>query len=225
MRCVRDNGGAMTPANRVAMPKLMIFDFDGTLADSFGFFLSVQRTLAERHGFRAVQADEVDAARRLSTRALLKASGLRSWRVPLVAADFIGLMRAAPPVALFPGIAEVLKTLHAGGTRLAVVSSNSVENVQRALGPELSARFARIDGGAHLLGKQRALRGVLRGTGHAASHAVYVGDQVADWDAARAVGLPFAAVAWGYAHPEVFAGLTGAQLIEHVGGLLALDAR
>ncbi|MBO9768993.1 MULTISPECIES: HAD hydrolase-like protein [Xanthomonas] len=207
------------------MPALIIFDFDGTLADSFGFFLSTQRLLAERHGFRAAQAHEVDDARRLSTRELLKASGLSAWRVPWVAADFIRLMRAAPPVALFPGIAHTVSALHAGGARLAVVSSNSVENVQRALGAELSARFAVIEGGAHLLGKQRALRRVLHATGHPASQAVYVGDQVADWEAAQVVGLPFAAVAWGYAHPDVFAGLAGTQLIARVEDLLALGTR
>ncbi|MBO9740500.1 HAD hydrolase-like protein [Xanthomonas axonopodis pv. begoniae] len=207
------------------MPALIIFDFDGTLADSFGFFLSTQQLLAERHGFRAAQAHEIDDARRLSTRELLKASGLSAWRVPWVAADFIRPMRAAPPVALFPGIAHMVSALHAGGTRLAVVSSNSVENVQRALGAELSARFAVIEGGAHLLGKQRALRRVLRATGHTASQAVYVGDQVADWEAAQVVGLPFAAVAWGYAHPDVFAGLAGTQLIARVEDLLALGTR
>ncbi|TQT19845.1 HAD hydrolase-like protein [Xanthomonas perforans] len=191
------------------MPALIIFDFDGTLADSFGFFLSTQRLLAERHGFRAAQAHEVDDARRLSTRELLKASGLSAWRVPWV--------------ALFPGIAHTVGALHAGGSRLAVVSSNSVENVQRALGAELSATFAVIEGGAHLLGKQRALRRVLRATGHTASQAVYVGDQVADWEAAQLVGLPFAAVAWGYAHPDVFAGLAGTRLIERVEDLLALS--
>jgi phosphoglycolate phosphatase len=115
------------------MAALIIFDFDGTLADSFGFFLSTQQLLAAQHGFRAAQAHEVHDARRLSTRALLKQSGLPTWRVPLVAADFIRLMRAAPPAALFPGIAQTLSARHAGGTRLAVVSSNSVENVQRAL--------------------------------------------------------------------------------------------
>ncbi|MCC4610950.1 HAD hydrolase-like protein [Xanthomonas campestris pv. esculenti] len=204
------------------MAALIIFDFDGTLADSFDFFLSTQRVLASRHGFRAVEAHEVDAARRLSTRELVKTSGLSAWRLPLVAADFIRLMRAAPPVALFDGIATVLTELHAGGTRLAVVSSNSVENVQRALGAALSAKFAVIEGGSHLLGKQRALRRVLRATGYRAAQAVYVGDQVADWEAAQAVGLPFAAVAWGYAHPEVFAGLAGTLLIERVDALLAL---
>ncbi|MCC8626106.1 HAD hydrolase-like protein [Xanthomonas vesicatoria] len=207
------------------MPALIIFDFDGTLADSFGFFLSTQRALATRHGFRAAQAHEVDAARKLTTRELLKQSGLPAWKVPLVAADFVRLMRGAPPAALFPGIAQTVSTLHAGGTRLAVVSSNAVDNVQRALGEDLSAKFAVIEGGAHLLGKQRALRRVLRATSHTPAQAVYVGDQVADWEAAQVLGLPFAAVAWGYAHPEVFAGLAGTQLIEHVPDLLALGVQ
>lgn len=209
----------------VPMPALIIFDFDGTLADSFGFFLSTQRALATRHGFRAAQAHEVDAARKLTTRELLKQSGLPAWKVPLVAADFVRLMRGAPPAALFPGIAQTVSTLHAGGTRLAVVSSNAVDNVQRALGEDLSAKFAVIEGGAHLLGKQRALRRVLRATSHTPAQAVYVGDQVADWEAAQVLGLPFAAVAWGYAHPEVFAGLAGTQLIEHVPDLLALGVQ
>ncbi|MEN9139487.1 HAD hydrolase-like protein [Xanthomonas vesicatoria] len=207
------------------MPALIIFDFDGTLADSFGFFLSTQRALAARHGFRAAQTHEVDAARKLTTRELLKQSGLPAWKVPLVAADFIRLMRGAPPAALFPGIAQTVSTLHAGGTRLAVVSSNAVDNVQRALGEDLSAKFAVIEGGAHLLSKQRALRRVLRATSHTPAQAVYVGDQVADWEAAQVLGLPFAAVAWGYAHPEVFAGLAGTQLIEHVPDLLALGVQ
>ncbi|KAB7762145.1 HAD hydrolase-like protein [Xanthomonas maliensis] len=204
------------------MPALIIFDFDGTLADSFGFFLDSQRALAARHGFRAVEAHEVDAARRLSTRALLKASGLPFWRVPQVAADFIGLMRAAPPMPLFAGIAEVLHALHGQQIRLAVVSSNAVENVQRALGPALSERFERIEGGAHLLGKQRALRRVLRSTGVRPDQAIYVGDQVADWEAAQTVRLPFAAVAWGYAHPDVFQGLPNTRLLEHVTDLHTL---
>ncbi|MGV7195744.1 HAD-IA family hydrolase [Xanthomonas axonopodis] len=207
------------------MAALIIFDFDGTLADSFGFFLSTQRDLAARHGFRAAETHEVDAARRLSTRALIKQSGLPAWKVPLVAADFIRLMRAAPPAALFPGIAQTVSALHAGGTRLAVVSSNSAENVQRVLGEELSTKFTLIEGGAHLLGKQRALRRVLRATSHTPAQAIYVGDQVADWEAAQVLGLPFAAVAWGYAHPEVFAGLAGTQLIERVEDLLALGVR
>jgi len=39
--------------------RLAIFDFDGTLADSWPFFMSVFNEIADQHGFR-----RVDAARR-----------------------------------------------------------------------------------------------------------------------------------------------------------------
>lgn len=32
--------------------RLVLFDFDGTLADAFPFFLSVFNTIADRHGFK-----------------------------------------------------------------------------------------------------------------------------------------------------------------------------
>ena len=37
----------------------------------------------------------------------------------------------------------------------------------------------------------------------AAREAIYVGDELRDADAARAVGIAFGAVTWGYATPEV----------------------
>jgi phosphoglycolate phosphatase len=39
--------------------RLAIFDFDGTLADSFPFFVRVINQLAEQHGFKKVDLDLV----------------------------------------------------------------------------------------------------------------------------------------------------------------------
>ena len=43
--------------------ELAVFDFDGTLADSFPFFASVYNALADRYGFRRVSAEEVTERR------------------------------------------------------------------------------------------------------------------------------------------------------------------
>jgi hypothetical protein len=48
-RCEEDPLAMMRQS---ATYKLAIFDFDGTLADSFPFFLSVFNTIADRHGFK-----------------------------------------------------------------------------------------------------------------------------------------------------------------------------
>ena len=98
---------------------LIIFDFDGTLADSFPFFVATHNLLARRHGFAEVAEAEVDGLRALPTRALLARSGLPAWRLPWVARDFVRAMAAAPSIPLFGGIPEVLRTLHAAGITLA----------------------------------------------------------------------------------------------------------
>lgn len=181
---------------------LVIFDFDGTLADSFPFFVQAQHELAKRHGFTAIAQERVESLRRLGTRELLRELDFPRWKVPIVAADFIRMMRNAPPVPLFPGVAEALRALHGGGVRLAILTSNSVDNVRRVLGTELMATIERVDGGAHMLGKHRRIARMLGQAGTLGRDAIYVGDQVTDGEAARRAGVAFAAVGWGYAHAD-----------------------
>jgi phosphoglycolate phosphatase len=178
---------------------LAIFDFDGTLADSFPFFLTVHNRLARKHGFAEVAEHEVEGLRGLATRELAARSGLPAWKLPIVARDFMAHMQAAEPVPLFAGVAEALREARARGLRLALVTSNSRENVSRTLGDSLVALFDPVDCGASMFGKASRLRRVLRRLGVDAARAIYVGDQTADGEAAQAAGMAFGAVAWGYA--------------------------
>jgi phosphoglycolate phosphatase len=49
-----------------------------------------------------------------------------------------------------------------------------------------------------IFGKRAHLRRVLRQSGVARERALYIGDQAADLEAARAEGIAFGAVSWGY---------------------------
>jgi len=160
---------------------LVIFDFDGTLADSFPFFLQAQREIARRHGFEPIADERVEQMRYLKTREIMREVKCPPWKLPLVAADFVRAMQAAPPVPLFPGIAEALAQLRAGGVRMAILTSNSVENVRRVLGQELAGAFELYDGGAHMLGKHRRLARMLDKARVPAGQAIYIGDQIADF--------------------------------------------
>ena len=44
---------------------LVIFDLDGTLADSFPWFTTVMNAVARKYGFREVGEDEVEALRNM----------------------------------------------------------------------------------------------------------------------------------------------------------------
>jgi phosphoglycolate phosphatase len=185
------------------MPRyeLAIFDFDGTLADSFAWFVGTVNDAAAEFGFRGVAEHEVDTLRGYDNRALMRHFGLPMWKVPLVARHMRRLQaEAIDTIRLFPGIEETLRDLALSGVSLAIVSSNSRANVTRVLGPESSARIDHFGCGASLLGKEARFKAVLSRSGTAPEHAIAIGDEIRDIEAAEGAGLAAGAVGWGYAH-------------------------
>ncbi|TVQ88380.1 MAG: hypothetical protein EA400_09210 [Chromatiaceae bacterium] len=98
-------------------------------------------------------------------------------------------------------MAPMLIGLAAAGRDLAILSSNSAANVDHVLGPRLRRLFRATVCGVALGGKAVRLRRLLRRAGVAPAQALYIGDELRDLAAARAAGVPAAAVAWGYNHP------------------------
>lgn len=186
---------------------LVIFDFDGTLADSFPFFVGAVNDLAALHGFRPVCDHEVPALRQCTPREAMRRLDFPLWKLPAVTRSFKDLMtRSIDQVPLFDGVPAMVLALAGAGVKLAVVSSNAKANVAGVLGPALSASMVHIDGGASVLGKAPRLRRMARRIGVPAGQALYIGDVCADAQAAADAGLPFAAVTWGYGSLESFRG-------------------
>lgn len=178
-----------------------VFDFDGTLADSFPWFCSVLNEVAADHGFRQIKGHEVEVLRRLSTREILSSLQVPLWKVPAIGRD-MRARKAKAGIALFPGAVDALENLSAQGVRLAIVSSDDEANIRASLGAGLAEKFFHFSCGASLFGKAGKLKKVLALSGCPANEAVYVGDETRDAEAARAVGMRFAAVTFGYAARE-----------------------
>jgi phosphoglycolate phosphatase len=206
--------------------RLVLFDFDGTLADSFPTFVRTANEAAARYRFRAIAPEEVETLRAYGTRELLRHLRLAPWKLPLVArhhrrALARALAESPDAVPLFPGVPALVETLHAAGVRLALVTSNDEANVRRVLGPALAARFAHAEFGAALLGKARRFRRVLRASGVAPHEALAVGDDLRDVEAARAAGIAAGAVSWGYARRDALAAAAPAHLFDAVDDVAA----
>jgi len=179
--------------------RLVIFDFDGTLADSFPWFVRVFNEAADRYRFRRIREGELEELRGLGGREIVRRLGVPAWKLPLIARHMRRLAaRDIDTVSLFPGVDPLLRRLSDAGVVLAVVSSNGYGNVSRVLGPENVARIHHFRCGASLFGKAASFRRVLRRSGVAPGEALAVGDEIRDLEAARAVGIPFGAVSWGY---------------------------
>lgn len=181
--------------------RLLIFDFDGTLADSFGWFVGNINRIAVAHGCRPLDLGRLDEYRGLGARALMAQLGMPLWKVPAVTAAMRRSMDASiDAIRPFPGALELLQALRTAGVQTAVVSSNSRDNVARVLG----AGAALVDHygcGVSIFGKRPVLRRMLQASRVAAGAALAVGDETRDGEAAAAAGIDFVGVAWGYATP------------------------
>lgn len=202
--------------------RLAIFDFDGTLADSFPWFVGVFNQVADRHGFSRIRPQDLDSLRTQGARQIMARLGLPRWKLPLVARSFTRLMKQQrSAIQLFDGIAATLAELDRQGVILAVVSSNSRENVTHVLGP-CCRHIRALECGASIFGKASRLNRVMRQFGVTREEAIYVGDQPMDGEAAASAGIAFGAVAWGYGAPEAFSGLGQHRWFASIGQLQQL---
>ncbi len=191
-----------------AQVDLVIFDFDGTLADSTAWAIRAVRPLAERFKFKAVTEDEIAMLRGRTSREIIAYLGLPMWKVPLVAAHGKKMMAAeAHAIPLFEGTGDLLRALSAAGLRLAIVSSNSEATIRAILGPDLAGLVDHYGCGAAIFGKAAKFKAVVKAARIAKDRVLCIGDETRDIEAAREAGLACGAVDWGYA--------TRSALVDH----------
>ena len=180
---------------------LVIFDLDGTLADSFGWFLRHVNDVADRFSFRRVADEDIEELRHAGSREIVARLEVPAWKIPLIARHMRRLKaQHLSDIALFAGAEAMLRTLKAGGLQLALVSSDSESNARRLLG-EAAAHISWFDCGASIFGKAAKFRRVVGRAGVPPSQVISIGDETRDIEAARAIGVACGAVSWGYAAP------------------------
>lgn len=181
---------------------LAIFDLDGALADSFPWFLRHVNDVADRFGFRRMAEDDIEPLRHAGSREILRRMDVPLSKLPMIARHMRQLKaQHIADIPLFPGVDAMLRALHDGGVRLAMVSSDHEANARLQLGEANAALVSHFDCGASIFGKAQKFRRVLKRAGIAPERAIAIGDEVRDIEAARAAGIACGAVTWGYAAP------------------------
>src|SRR5262245_43600877 len=104
---------------------LVIFDLDGTLADSLPWFQRHMNDVADRFGFRRIGKVDFEPLRRAGTREILQRLQVPRWKLPMIAWHMRRLKAAhLASIALFPGAGAALQSLKEGGLSLALVTSD-----------------------------------------------------------------------------------------------------
>ncbi len=181
----------------------IIFDFDGTIVDSFDYVLGFLSNEASKDKPAGKAAE---AFRGKSMKNIALGLGIPYWRLPLLYFKGRRVMRAhMDDLRAFDGMTGVIEQLYGDGHRLFIVSSNSGRNIRRFLiKNSLSQYFYAVRGGAGLFGKDNIIRS-LRVRYKLQGETWYIGDETTDIRAAKAAKIKSAAVVWGFASREELA--------------------
>ncbi|MGB3292963.1 MAG: HAD hydrolase-like protein [Phormidesmis sp.] len=200
----------------------LIFDFDGTIADTLATIVRITNRIAPEYGYSPTTPEKLRYYQSLSTQDMLKQAEIPLFRLPFLLRRVRREMGAEiMTVPIAPDLAATLRDLAAANHQLIVMSSNSQQNIHCFLNRHgLSDVFESVQGGVGLLSKARVLKRIVQRNNLDFSQVIYVGDETRDIDASHRVGILVAAVTWGFSSREALAAQQPAFLIDHPRQLL-----
>ena len=195
----------------------LIFDFDGTIADTLETIVTITNRIAPEYGYSPTTPEKLQYYQSLTPQELLKESEIPLFRLPFLIRRVRHEMGAElENIHLASELEPTLRELAAAGHQLMIMSSNSRKNIERFLHRHgIGDIFTSVQGGVGLLSKARVLKRIVRRDGLDFSQVIYVGDETRDVDASHQVGILVAAVSWGFSSREALAAQEPAFLIDH----------
>jgi phosphoglycolate phosphatase len=200
----------------------IIFDFDGTIADTLELGMEVFNRIAPEYNCLPIGPKERELFRTTKPQELLEAYGISRLKLLTLTLRMRKEMkRHVPDMTLFTGMEAALREISNAGYRTGILTSNSVVNVSKFLEiNKLSGLVDFIYSGRSFLGKEKVIRKVLIHEQIPAGRVVYVGDETRDIEASRDAGIPVIAVSWGLNRRDLLASLSPDQIADKPEDLL-----
>ncbi|MFP4122364.1 HAD hydrolase-like protein [Coleofasciculus sp.] len=197
--------------------KVIIFDFDGTLADTFNAIALIANHLADDFGYKPLMASDIERVRNLSARQIIQESGLSLFKIPFllkrIQSELHKDIESLNPVV---GIPELLKALNNQEKVIGILTSNSTDNVKKFLAiHKLDCFFNFIDSEPTIFGKSRALKRLIDYHDFQPSSLVYIGDETRDITASKKINIKVIAVTWGFNSADALINYNPDFLVKH----------
>lgn len=177
----------------------LIFDFDGTIADTFSFYLSILNKLSQKFGFRQIEPDQVEIYRSMDSHRIMELLAIPRIKLPFIVWEARRLLKEGlEHVAPFAGIKETVEEIRKKEILLGIITSNSVRNVHSFLKNYKFPEFDFIYSSLQIWNKSKTLKRVIHHHKLQPQMVFYVGDETRDIEAVREAGVKSIAVTWGY---------------------------
>lgn len=184
------------------MQKTIIFDFDGTIADSIpsnAKILELFNILATENNFKNITLKEIENLRDVGLYESIKLLKIPFYKIPFIANRVRKIIKADETISRpIKNMPEVLKILKKKGYALGIMTSNKKESVETFLKKYNLEIFDFVYSGRNLFGKDQVLKSLFNKQKIDQKGAIYVGDEIRDIQATQKIDLPIIAVTWGY---------------------------
>lgn len=202
---------------------VVIFDFDGTLADTIGLLLQVYNEHAHAFSADTVQMSEFTALRKMGYRRALKAKRLKWHHLPKLVAFIRKEMRQhMGEVKPYAGIVALLENLKDREVAIGVLTSNDLALVQEFFVAHQFPAFDFVVSERTIFGKEKALARILTRHGLDRQNVVYVGDEPRDVVASKKAGVTSVGVTWGLGGREMLESSYPDYLVDTVEELVSV---
>ena len=208
---------------RLRTKRLVVFDFDGTLADTKSAIVAIAGKVLMEHGLPEERLKDVGKlVGPPFPQAFTMVFGYSREEAQAIASEYRTFYWRAGAQAwpLFDGMAELLRAIRASGRLLATASSKRQELLERCIrDDEVFDLFDLVWGKQHdgMDTKTETLAEVLERLGVPAEDAVMVGDRHFDVEAARDNGVECIGVEYGHtSEPGELMGAGAVCVVESV---------
>jgi N-acetyl-D-muramate 6-phosphate phosphatase len=193
----------------VTPSRAVLFDFDGTLADTAPDLAAAVNRMRVEQGLEPLPIERLRPFASAGARGLVHAA----FGIKPDDAEYASLRetfleyyaeRVCEQTTLFPGIAELLAELQARAIAWGIVTNKATRFTERIL-LELKLKpdcVACGDTTPHLKPHPAPLLHAAHQIQVSPQNCLYLGDDLRDMKAAHAAGMRAIAVGWGYHHPD-----------------------
>jgi len=185
--------------------KALIFDFDGTIANTLPYTFSKIIELVKKLKLKDFKEEEIiEKIRFLSPQEIFSHFSISWLKMPLIIWEVKraqkDLYNKMDKIKIFPGIKKLLKELKKKGIKIYIYSSNLKKNIIKFLEKEkIDQYFENVYVGRNLLGKDKDLISILKKEGLKTDEVYYVADEIRDALACQKAKIKMIGVSWGLA--------------------------
>jgi len=177
----------------------LIFDFDGTIADTHRYIVEISNRLSEEFRYNPIAPEEIDALKDKTSREIISHLQVPIFKIPAILArakkELAAGITSIQPVR---GLKEILLQLKTLEIRMGILSSNAHSNIVKFLQNHGLDCFDFCHSTSSVWSKNLSLQRLIDRYTIDKDQILYIGDETRDITAAKKLGIKVAAVTWGY---------------------------